>query len=214
MTAVLRMDRGKLAKTKRTSQGFARVDARLTRTGILEYVRADGSIQREYRPAEEVFNADSLASLAGAPVTDLHPAVMVDPTNVRQLQVGITNAPRRDGKFIGAELVVQAADVIAKIDDGTRKEISCGYTCELDMTPGVFEGQHYDAVQRAINYNHVALGPSDWGRAGSEVALRLDSADDQSGAMVSRFDDESDVSETGIVRGIIPQTDNTYVWSD
>jgi hypothetical protein len=47
----------------------------------------------------------------------------------------------------------------------------------LDFSaPGVWQGQHYDAVQRKIRGNHVALGPKGWGRAGPEVRLRLDSA--------------------------------------
>jgi len=195
----LRLDRGKLAKAQRTPQGFARVDARLTRTGILEYVRADGSVQREYRPADEVFRADSLESLDRAPVTDLHPSEMVSPANARALSVGVTGTPRRDGQFVAAELQIQDGGTIAKIDAGERAEISCGYTCELDPTPGVFEGQRYDAVQRNIQYNHVAIGPSNWGRAGAEVALRLDSADASTGAAVSRFDDVAPVSENGII---------------
>ncbi|MEI6805588.1 MAG: DUF2213 domain-containing protein, partial [Myxococcaceae bacterium] len=55
-----------------TSQGFVRVDARLTRTGIFTY-HQDGKVTRELRLPEEVFRSDSLKSIAGAPVTDLHP---------------------------------------------------------------------------------------------------------------------------------------------
>lgn len=187
----VRCDVGKLAKAKRTSQGYARVDARLTRTGILEYARADGGVQREYRPAEEVFKADSLASLTLAPVTDLHPSEMLTPANHKQLSIGVTSAPRQDGQFVAAELVIQDGSAIQKIDAGERAEISCGYTCELDWTPGVYQGQRYDAVQRNIEYNHVAIGPRNWGRAGSDVALRLDSAD----ALISRFDDGDTVSD-------------------
>jgi uncharacterized protein len=46
------------------------------------------------------------------------------------------------------------------------------------MSPGVSpEGEPYDAIQRRIRPNHVALVPR--GRAGSEVALRLDAAGDE-----------------------------------
>lgn len=185
----LRCDRGRLSKAKRTTQGFARVDARLTRTGILTYTRADGSVQHEYRPAEEVFAPKSLETLDGAVVTDLHPTVMVDASNAQQLTRGHVRAPRADGRFIGAELQVESAELLTKIDAGDRAEISCGYTCDLDMTPGEFEGQRYDAVQRNIEYNHVAIGPRNWGRAGNEVALRLDAADANTTALVGRFDE-------------------------
>jgi hypothetical protein len=58
---------------------------------------------------------------------------------------------------------------------GERKEISLGYTCQLDPTPGIFKGQAYDAVQKNIEINHVALGPKGWGRAGADCAIRNDS---------------------------------------
>lgn len=194
-TRQIRLDRGRLAKAKRTAQGYARVDGRLTRTGILEYLRPDGSVQRELRPEDEVFKADSLASLDGVIVTDLHPSVMVDASNTQQLTRGHVRAPRRDGNFIAAELQVEVGELIAKIDAGDRAEISCGYSCEYDPTPGVWQGQRYDGVQRNIQYNHVAIGPRNWGRAGNDVALRLDSADDAPAVLVSRFDDDSDTQD-------------------
>lgn len=197
MARQVRLDRGRLSKAKRTAQGFVRVDGRLTRTGILEYLRADGSIQRELRPEDEVFKADSLASLDGAPVTDLHPASMVDDGNAQALSRGHVRAVKRDGHFVTAEVTVQARELITKIDAGERCEISCGYSCEYDPTPGLFHGQRYDGIQRNIEYNHVAIGPANWGRAGSEVALRLDSADTDAPVLVSRFDADEDTSDNG-----------------
>ena len=96
---VVRFDTGTLGSVKRTPQGGIRVPASLTRTGVLEYTNPDGSIRREYRPPDEVFNADSLATLADAPVTNLHHG-LVDATNWRRVTVGsLSGAPRQDGKF-------------------------------------------------------------------------------------------------------------------
>jgi hypothetical protein len=191
----LRYDTGKLAKIRKTNHGYARVDARLTRTGIFEYTRGDGSTQLEYRPESEVFKADSLESLESAPVTDLHPSELVTIENTKALSVGVTGSPRRDGKFVSAVIQIQDAGAIAKIDAGDRREISCGYTCDYDPTPGMFEGKRYDGVQRNIQYNHVAIGPANWGRAGSEVAMRLDSVD----GAISNFDSEElDPSLSGV----------------
>lgn len=162
-----------------------RVPANLTRTGIFIYTRPDGTKVRELRPAEEVFAQDSLETLSGAPVTDLHPGKPVRPSNWRNVSVGhVGEEVKQDGKFVAAKLMVQAADTIAKIeklddDPEALRELSCGYSCRLDNTPGEFEGERYDAVQRNIRYNHVALGPSGWGRAGGQVALRLDSNGNQ-----------------------------------
>lgn len=158
----------------RTPQGGIRAPAALTRTGILIYTNPDGSERREYRPAEEVFKADSLATLADAPVTNLHQG-MVTAGNWRRVAIGaVSGEARQDGEHVTATLVIQDEETIKRIESGTdRDEVSCGYSCSLDPTPGVTEsGERYDAIQRDIVYNHVALVPR--GRAGREIALRLD----------------------------------------
>lgn len=175
-----RFDVAEIGKPERTPQGFLRAPAFLTRSGVFIYRRADGNVVREYRPAEEVFAPKSLATLRGAPVTDLHPTEMVSPANVRKLSIGtVGEDARRDGARVAASVTVQDGTVIAKVERGDRREVSMGYRCRLDATPGTFEGQPYDVVQRDIVYNHAALGPRNWGRAGSDVALRLDSDADR-----------------------------------
>ena len=162
----------------RTPQGFLRVPAYVTRAGVLEYKRADGTTVRELRHPDEVFRPASLESLSAAPLTDLHPKEMVSPKNVRSLRVGhVGEAVRQDGHRVAATVTIEDEQMIALVERGERREISCGYACAIDATPGVWDGEHYDAVQRDIVYNHAALGPRNWGRAGSEVALRLDSGD-------------------------------------
>jgi hypothetical protein len=169
-----------LGKVERTPSGGVKVPANLTRIGVLPYTLPDGGVRRELRHPDEVFAADSLATLAGAPVTDLHPSVPVRPSNWRKLSVGhVADDVRGDGKFVSARLMIQDAEEIAAVERGDRKELSCGYTCSLDETPGEFNGERYDAIQRSIRYNHVALGPEGWGRAGGEVALRLDAKGNQ-----------------------------------
>lgn len=178
MVFVQRFDVATLGNAERTPQGFLKIPAYLTRVGVLEYKRADGTIVRELRPRDEVFKADSLATLSAAPVTDLHPTTMVSPKNVRQLQIGhVSERVREDGKMVAGHVTVQEAEAIAAVERGDRRELSCGYQCRIDQTPGVYEGEAYDQVQRDIVYNHVALGPKQWGRAGRDVALRVDSAD-------------------------------------
>lgn len=171
---------GKLGKVKRTSQGGIQVSASLTRTGIFEYVNPDGSIRREYRSPREVFAPESLASLQGAPVTDLHPSEMITPENFQKHVRGyLTSTPRQDGELVVGDLAIQDAKLIELIESTEdRNEVSCGYSMTLDPTPGITpEGERYDALQTKIRYNHSALVPK--GRAGSSVALRLDAADNQ-----------------------------------
>ena len=169
---------GPTRRVTQTPQGGVRVEAAVTRTGVLRYKDASGREWGEYRPPEEVFDAASLATLRSAPVTDLHPTDLVRADSWEQLAKGhVDSAPVREGGLVVLDLAVQAAPLVALVQSGDRREVSCGYECDVDPTPGVTpEGERYDAVQRGIRYNHVALGPQGWGRAGAEVSLRMDGA--------------------------------------
>jgi uncharacterized protein len=161
---------------KLEANGWLRADALISRTGVQVYRRADGTERREYRPPDEVFHSDALASFAMRPVTDDHPAEgLLDAENATRYQRGsLGETIKRDGEKVRASILVTDAELVKKILDGKR-ELSCGYTCDLDPTPGEYLGQRYDVVQRNIRGNHVAV--VDRGRAGPEVRLRLDSAD-------------------------------------
>lgn len=174
---------------KLTPQGFLRIPAGFTRTGILSYERA-GQPFKEYRPPEEVFHADSIASLVGVPLTDMHPIdagklVMVTPANVTKYTVGVVNETmqRVDGRVLGGYVTVMDATAIAAVQSGKRRALSCGYNTALELTPGEVGGERYDAVQTHIRYNHLALLPPFTARAGDDAALRLDQA-----GLVQRFD--------------------------
>ena len=150
----------------KTDEGFVRDAPIIGRTGILEYRNVDGSIRREYRPPQEAFDADSLASIRGKPITVGHHG-LVSSANYRETKpVGtVISDGRQDGNNIRADVVIYSLDT----DD---RELSCGYQTELDETPGVTEdGEHYDAIQRNIRYNHLAIVPR--GRAGN-ARLNMD----------------------------------------
>lgn len=161
-----------------TPQGGLCVEAAVARSGVLPYSDGTGRSWTEYRPEEEVFHPDSLASLRGATVTDEHPAALVTPETFSAVSRGhAADDVRRDGDFVVVDLLVQDGALCRKVDAGERREVSCGYTCEVDPTPGVTpEGERYDAVQRNIRHNHVALLAPGEGRSGPEVALRMDGA--------------------------------------
>lgn len=163
---------GALRPAKRMPDGRLRVDALLARTGVQRYLMSDGTVRREYRPPDEVFDAASLATFEGATVTDDHPPGMVTPANARSFARGaVLGVPTRDGAHVAASLVINDADLISKMEAG-KLQVSCGYQCELDMTPGTSpDGEQYDAVQRRIVGNHVAI--VDQGRAGS-ARVRMD----------------------------------------
>lgn len=170
-----RIDRGTLRKPTRLPDGRLRADAYMTRSGVFEYRNADGSIRREYRPASEVFKADSLETFADVPVTDDHPPEMVNARNARQYTVGqVSGAPRQDGDHVAITLVVNDADTISKMEAG-KVELSAGYEVDLIEGSGVApDGQKFDAVQTNIRGNHVAIVAA--GRAGQTSRVRMDAA--------------------------------------
>jgi hypothetical protein len=117
-----------------------------------------------------------MATLEDAPFTVRHPKGLVRPDSYQEHTVGHVRNPRQDGSAVETIVAVQAAKGLKAIKDGMR-EVSCGYECRTDETPGVTpDGEHYDAVQRDIRYNHVSLVPQ--GRAGKTVRLRMDSSGD------------------------------------
>ncbi len=166
-------------KITRTPQGGIVIPAAVSRTGALGYVLADGSVRREYRPPDEVFSADSLKTLRAVAVTNRHPDQPVTAQNFKELSIGHVDGPARTTEqFVEADLAIDDAPLVQDVERGDLKEVSAGYSVDLDETPGVTpDGIKYDAIQRNIRFNHVALGPPGWGRSGPEVSLRVDSKD-------------------------------------
>jgi hypothetical protein len=176
MTRVNRFDRGQIRAPVRTPQGYLKLDAVATRTGVFVYANPDGSIRRELRHPDEVFHPDSMASLAQVTVTDLHPPGLLDASNTAQYARGFTGETvTREDRFLTVPTVITDQALIADVEAKRKQETSCGYSCALVMDAGVFEGERYDARQTNIRYNHLAVVPR--GRAGPDVRLRLDAAE-------------------------------------
>lgn len=174
-----RIDRasGDTSKAKKLPNGWLRVDGNLTTVGVFPYRKPDGSIRRELRLPEEVFHKDALESFSLVPVTDDHPPEFLDATNTREYSRGtVGEEPRRDGDFVRSTLFVTDEELVARIETKDKRELSCGYTCDLDETPGTHpQYGAYDVIQRKIRGNHVALVKR--GRAGREAAVRMDAAE-------------------------------------
>lgn len=164
------------AKYEITSQGFLVADAYFTRSGVFDYPEYD---MREYRPEDEVFKPESMNSLKLNPVTVEHPTQPVNVENNSLYQVGITGEDIiKDENYVAGKIIITDKDTIDWCIDCWRKkkdiQLSCGYDCILDFTPGVHHSEGtYDAIQRDIKYNHVALLNGN-GRAGPDAKLRMD----------------------------------------
>jgi hypothetical protein len=178
---------------QRTTEGFLIGRAIVTSIGVFTYKLPDGTVSRELRSVEEVFNPDSLASMKLKPVTNDHPKGLVTPDNMQQLQVGslgsnVTTTDQQqdwqgrmtpieklsDGLHVAIDMTINRKDAIDDVLNGKRA-LSMGYECEMDETPGVYLGMEYDRIQTNIRYNHCAI--VDVARAGDAAQIHLDSAD-------------------------------------
>lgn len=171
---VVRLDRSRIGKTERTPEGYLRCDATLARTGVQFYLQPNGTVLREFRPPEEV--RASAETIAGKPVALNHPPVFLDSKNTKQYQAGwVDRSVSFDGIYLHSRITLTDAEAIAAAELGHASQVSLGYLCDLDFTPGEWEGQAYDAIQRNIQANHAALVSK--GRAGAAVRVHLDGED-------------------------------------
>ena len=147
----------------------------VARSGTQEYLPEEvgrlpdhGALVTVYRPEEEVFSPECIASFEGMPVTDDHPE---DPEGVTvetcsALQKGHAQNLRRgtgpESDLLIADLLITDPVLIDHILSGKR-EISCGYNYELCQENGKF-------IQRKIRGNHIAV--VDAGRAGHRVSIK------------------------------------------
>jgi len=157
----------------------------VTRSGIFAYRKRDGKIQKEFRPEDEVFHEDSLASLMGIPITVNHPGKLLNKDNADGIIGSVLSPGSRQDSDVVADVVIHKVNSI-----GTKRELSLGYECDIDETPGEYNGERYDCVQRSIRYNHLATVSK--GRAGN-ARLRLDATD------ATSFELEVEMSETKLV---------------
>lgn len=163
------------AKPRVTADGYMVAMPKAARVGIQEYSGVelglmDARVFRVYRPEEEVFHKDSLASFAHKPITIEHPPVLVDAGNWKKYASGqIGDEIARDGDFIRVPMMIADQKAIDAISAG-KVELSMGYTCDIDFVDGTTpDGQHYNAVQRNIRGNHLAI--VDAARGGSQLRV-------------------------------------------
>ena len=179
-TAIARFD---TASFKTTPEGYLDAKVNPTRTGIFTYYYG-GKMVRELRHPDDVFKQDSLQSLVNKPVTNDHPKdemgqhIFLDANTATRYDVGHVygeHTPSDDNIHTQARVLIKDAAMINQIKAG-KVQVSCGYTCDYDETPGEYDGIKYDRRQINIrDYNHLAI--VDRGRAGSGAALKFDGAE-------------------------------------
>lgn len=130
---------------------------------------------RVYRPAEELSDPDCIESFKLTPWVNDH-------TMLGSEDDGLTPAERKGvGGVIGEDVGFDAdtgtlygnlkmfSAAHDRVVKAGKTELSLGYRCVYDFTPGEFNGEKYDAIQRKLRGNHVASVPK--GRMGPGVAV-------------------------------------------
>lgn len=169
-----RLDSISLDQTYYTEEGYLVDHPIVTTCGVFEYKNPDGSTRRELRLPEDVFSEESLKSYKGKPIIITHDAGEVSKDNVRREQIGtIMSEGYRDGDNVRCEIIIHDTNALKRCG---LKELSLGYSLDTEETPGVWEGEKYDCIQRNIEINHLALVGE--ARAGDSARLNIDGKDD------------------------------------
>jgi len=172
------------------SNGWSEIkDNPISKVGIFDYQGSQlpgapdpNKMYRVYRPAEELSNPETIESFKLIPWIDNHVMLGREEEGLmRPEQKGVQGVIGQevrfdpdafeDGGLLG-NLKLFSSAMTDSINAG-KKELSAGYRCTYDWTPGEFNGQPYDCVQRNIRGNHLALVRK--GRMGPDVAV-LDAA--------------------------------------
>ena len=169
-------DRAQIANTRVLDNGALLVEAACARSGVQTYLGTEIGLSDArpvgvMRPEAVVFDAESLRSYAGKPVTVGHPPEMVSPETWRKAAVGeIQDEVVRDGEKVRVTFRVRDKAAIDAIQGGIR-EISMGYTSQMQHRDGMApDGTKFEAVQAGpIEINHLALVSE--ARGGSELRI-------------------------------------------
>lgn len=163
---------------------------------VQKYVKSDGSEEMEAKLPEEILSDATVSSANSKPVTDGHHG-LVTKDNSHDLMKGFTASNGHvEGNMLYNDITITDPNLIYQIKNGSKRELSIGFETQMDPTSGTYNGTKYDAVQRNIRINHVAVVPK--GRAGHEVRLIGDSA--EAVEQVEPSEEKGNQMETRVVR--------------
>jgi hypothetical protein len=197
------------AKLEITSDGYLKAMPRIARTGIQLYKgdecgRPDIDVVRVYRPEDSVFHNDATHSYTHLPITIDHPGTAVDSKNWRKHAVGETgDEVLRDGGTVRVPMMLRDAEAIKLVQSGKR-ELSVGYGCNLDWTSGITsDGESYDAIQRDIRGNHLAIVTQ--ARGGSTLRIGDDAMTELRTVLIDGLPCQMSDKDAAIVQRTIQQ---------
>lgn len=156
----------------------------ISKVGIFPYLGSQISpdlipdkIYQVYRPEEELTTSETINSFKLIPWIDDHAMLGSSeegllPADKKGVHGVIGEEVYFEYPYLKGNLKIFSENLDEKISYN-KKELSIGYRCDYDVVSGYSNGIKYDAIQRHIRGNHIAL--VDEGRSGPDVAV-LDTA--------------------------------------
>lgn len=128
-------------------------------------------IYQVYRPEEELSRQETIESFKLVPFIDNHTMLgaLGIPAERKGIQGVIGEQVYYDAPYLRGNLRIHSS-AAQQLINGGKVDLSPGYISRYEFTPGVFNGQRYDAIQRDIRGNHLAL--VDDGRTGPDVSVQ------------------------------------------
>ncbi len=166
--------------TKRTydNNGWLEVkDNPISKVGVFDYLGSEigapvpDKIYRVLRPPEELASEETINSFKLTPFIIEHEMLgkHATPAEKKGIQGVIGETVYFEPPYLKANIKIFSDVALSDIDSG-KIDLSPGYRSKYEFTSGIYEGQHYDAIQRHLRGNHLAL--VDEGRTGPDVAVQ------------------------------------------
>lgn len=151
-------------------------DNPVSKEGVFPYLGKQISSELEpekiymvYRPASELENPDTVDSFNAVPFIDEHEMLGEGFTKYDDRPAGgVLYNVRADNGILLGDFKIYSESLKDEIANG-KKELSLGYLCDYELSRGIWNGQRYDAIQKNIRGNHVALVNK--GRMGADVRV-------------------------------------------
>lgn len=150
----------------------------ISKVGVFDYLGSEipgapdpDKIYQVYRPAEELSRPETLESFKLIPFINNHTWLGAEGANPGDVGVdGIVGEKVYfDYPYLKANLRVFSDEMKQELESG-RTQLSPAYKYDVEHSPGVFESQPYQYVQRNLRCgNHLAR--VDEGRTGPDVAV-------------------------------------------
>ena len=192
------------SRRERDENGFLIVrNNPVAKAGIYEYlggeIGADEAARRYkvFRPFSELTKA--MADYSGKPILLEHE--WVNPEDVPAVRGAVMGAVRAEEPYLYADIIIYDAEAADAIENGSYKELSPGYLSDYEKKSGVYNGEHYDYIQKNIRFNHLALVKE--GRTGKDLRVldedfkEADHKRDESGKFTSGGNTGTNGKENG-----------------